>query len=178
MNKTLIVLVSATMLLIGCTKQENVSDNISRLSDYLTIRYDGITSENFYGRIELMSDYYTTEMKLSDSWVVNQMNLDETYNILKRDHIESDILFIDIQEVDIYKYNAVIIVQYNTVDVHNTFCTEYHLAFDLKENKIENVENLKQNSIIVGANTPVIENGEIVGLHTEYYEHECDHTDH
>lgn len=177
MLKKIVVMVLCTLLSVsGCNTAEiNHDTKIDILQTYLDIRYSALTADNFSERLEIMSNYYSDDLRESNSWLVNPINQENTYNLLLQDGILTEILLKDIvlRPNDIYEAN--VIIKYNTKNIKNTYCVEYTFEVTFEGEKIASFEKVDAVIAFVGNGDVRIENGNVIVTAEPCDEEDCTH---
>lgn len=156
------LIINTLFFITSCKYSDTINYKIEQLNEYFNIRYDRLNAENFYERNQLMSTYYSDELKDSGSRIVDKSNNDETYNIIKDNEITSEILYQNINSEKDNKFHAFLIVKYDTKDDNNSFCVEYDFDILYEEDYIQAIYMLSDNYIVVGNSNIQINNGELI----------------
>lgn len=177
MNKVIpIILLFVLLCTVGCNDEMiHSTDKSDIIQSYLDVRYDSLTSENYFQRVDEMAAYYSDNLKNNDSWVNNQKNFENTYKLLIQDEIFSEILYKDVVHNADGTYEARIIVKYNTKNVEDTYCAEYTFSVTLEGDKINSFDKVDSAVAFVGTGEIMIENGNIMVVTEPCEEDVCTH---
>ena len=171
-----VILFCIILFITGCDNGKVYLDDKSEIiQSYLDVRYNAITVENFFQRVEEMSGFYSDSFKNSDDWAVNQKNLDSAYELLKQDEIYAEVLYKDVTCITEDTYEANIIVKYNTVDIQNTYCAEYIFNITFTGDKIDSFEKINTVVALVGEGNILIEDGNVIVTTEPCDEEVCAH---
>ena len=161
----LLVFIGITVQITGkCTEEEF-------LYEYYYDRYDNLNRDNFYSRMKRLNNYYSDELLSSDSWVVNEQNLNNTFTTIDTYQTETEVLSLEITNISEQEYEVKLYVLYTPqLSVKDTHYICYKMHVELAETlfgyKITHVELLQ--------NLPVFTGGQEIVLGSEY-EEELEH---
>lgn len=118
-------------------------DTITR---FFTIRYDNLNKDNYYSRIEIQKKMCEDSF-VDNSWIFNQIYIDETYSIISEDNIETLIIDFDICKIGEEEFDVNIKVLYNTEIPQNRYYVDYYfhvyIGFNVLFCKIKNADMIK-----------------------------------
>lgn len=164
LSKHKITLIVIAVAIIVCTAiififNGKVQNETEFLEEYFYERYDGLNQKNFYSRIKQLNKYYSDELLRSDSWVIDEHNLSETYKTISNFDSEAEIISIEINEAEESRYEVVLYVLYTThATPENTHYIAYLMDVSLKDTMI----GYKINNIDIVNSLPVFTGGQDV----------------
>ena len=162
-------------IMIGCQETNpDMDDERKMIASYISERYDALSSEVFYNRVDRLQAYYSDELLKSDSWLVNEEYIDATYDTLNEYNIKTSVLEFSIDECGDNAYNIELYVLYTPENVLNQHYMAYQMivytSVQKKRAKIKSIEVLERIPIFTGGKEIIID-------HDMFHELEHEHNE-
>lgn len=149
-------------IMIGCQETSpDMDDERKMIASYISERYDALSSEVFYNRVDRLQAYYSDELLKSDSWLVNEEYIDATYDTLNEYNIKTSVLEYSIDECGNNVYNIELYVLYTPENVLNQHYMAYQMkvytTVQKKKTRIKAIEMLERIPVFTGGKEIIID---------------------
>lgn len=161
----LLIGVIVTILFTGkCTEEEF-------LYEYYYDRYDGLNRNNFYSRMKSLNNYYSDELLSSDSWVVNEQNINNAFTTIDTYQTETEILSLEMTKLTEKEYEVKLYVLYTP---QTSLKDTHYICYQMHVDLADTLWGYKINQIELLQNLPVFTGGQEIVIGSEY-EEELEH---